>query len=75
MQKPVDEAEILRKNPKVDPNLVRRHRQLDEELQRLGVDTRPKYRLVPPLGDTVQRLFQQAPSPSPERQPARRRLR
>ena len=60
MQKPLDESQVLRTNPKVDPRLLKQQEQLNRELQRLGVDTRPKYRLLPPLGDTVQRVFHQA---------------
>ena len=42
-------AEVLRKNPKVDANLVKQFQKLESELQRLGVDTKPKYTIEHPL--------------------------
>ena len=48
--KPMEKAEILRRNPMVDPDLVARHEKLELELHRLGVDTKPKYNIDPPLG-------------------------
>ncbi len=49
MRKPFDETRILRTNPKVDPKLVREFAELERQLERLGVDIKPKYRLLPSL--------------------------
>ena len=50
MIKPMEKAEILRCNPMVDRVLVERYEKLELELHRLGVDTKPKYNIDPPLG-------------------------
>lgn len=55
--KPMKKAEILRRNPMVDPDLVARHEKLELELHRLGVDTKPKYNIDPPLGGPRLHLF------------------
>lgn len=57
MPKPMEKAEILRRNPMVDPVLVERYEKLELELHRLGVDTKPKYNLDPPLGGARLHLF------------------
>ena len=54
---PMEKAEILRRNPMVDPDLVARHEKLELELHRLGVDTKPKYNITPPLGGACLHLF------------------
>ena len=57
MIKPMAKAEILRRNPMVDPILVERYEKLELELHRLGVDTKPKYNITPPLGGDRLHLF------------------
>ena len=57
MPKPMEKAEILRRNPMVDPDLVERYEKLELELRRLGVDTKPKYTITPPLGGARLHLF------------------
>ena len=42
--------EVLRRNKGVDPDLVRRHQELENVLAELGVDTKPRFSLSPPLG-------------------------
>ena len=41
--------EIIRRNPKVDWELVAAHEKLEKELKRLGVDTKVRYTLGIPL--------------------------
>ncbi|MCD6216570.1 hypothetical protein J7L05_01780 [bacterium] len=41
------------KNPKTDKKVIKDFERLDAELAKLGVDTKPKYTLSPPLGDSV----------------------
>ena len=41
----------------VDPDLVERYEKLELELHRLGVDTKPKYTIAPPLGGARLHLF------------------
>lgn len=53
----MEKAEILRRNPMVDPDLVERYEKLELELHRLGVDTKPKYNITPPLGGARLHLF------------------
>ena len=55
--KPMEKAEILRRNSMVDPDLVARYEKLELELHRLGVDTKPKYNITPPLGGPRLHLF------------------
>ena len=55
--KPMKKAEILKTNPKIDPVLVERYETLDSELRRLGIDTKPKFNIEPPLGGDRLRLF------------------
>lgn len=57
ISKPMEKAEILKINPKVDPILVERYEKLNSELRRLGIDTKPKFNLEPPLGGDCLRLF------------------
>ncbi|MBM4038186.1 MAG: hypothetical protein FJ290_06685 [Planctomycetes bacterium] len=59
-EKPLDEATVLRGNPKVDPKVVRASEELEREVERLGGATQPSYRLRPPLGGILQPAFQSA---------------
>ena len=40
---------VLLKNKGVDKKLVKQYDALEKELQKLGVETKPKFRLTPPL--------------------------
>ena len=57
MPDPMEKAEILRRNPMVNSDLVERYEKLELELRRLGVDTKPKYNIDPPLGGDRLHLF------------------
>ena len=48
--RPMEKAEILKNNPKIDLTLVEQYEKLDLELRKLGVDTKPKFNIEPPLG-------------------------
>jgi hypothetical protein len=47
---PENEKDIMDRNPLVDRKIVRQFSSLEAELRKIGVDVRPKYRLLPPLG-------------------------
>ena len=47
---PMHLRDIMEKNSRVDKNLVRQYEKLAEELQRLGVEIKPKFGLSHPLG-------------------------
>jgi hypothetical protein len=51
------ENHLLETNPKVDRELIKRFAELEKQLRRLGVDTKPKYTLRPPLGDRPIQCF------------------
>jgi hypothetical protein len=40
---------VIQGNKLIDKNLVSKHEELEKELQRLGVEIRPKFTLSPPL--------------------------
>lgn len=46
-----EKKEIIHDNPMIDVSVVTEHERLDAELRQLGVDTRPKFNITPPLGD------------------------
>jgi hypothetical protein len=69
MQKPFDEAQVLKANSRVDLKLVRSFERLEQELRQLGVEVKPTYRLQPPLGGLLQPLFHDATSTRRERKP------
>ena len=46
--------ELLRTNPKIDLALIKKADELEAELKRLGVDTKPQYQLSPAF-DSVSR--------------------
>ncbi len=50
--------ELLERNPRISEKLVEKFDMLDRELQKFGVDTKPKYSLTPPLGNgSFQHIF------------------
>ena len=55
-----DPRDALRHNPRIDKNVVRKHQALEKKLQKLGVDTQPRYSLSPPLGTSSSRLHHRA---------------
>lgn len=63
-----DQETLLRTNAKVNRELVESHARLEEQLHRLGVDTKPRYTLSPPLGGDVPSLLHQSGSRPGSRQ-------
>ena len=51
-----DLQEALKRNPRIDKSIVQKYQELEKKLEKLGVDTRPRYSLKPPLGDSPLRL-------------------
>ena len=70
MEKPFDQAQLLKTNPRVDVRLVRQFEQLERQLERLGVDLRPSYSLQPPLGGSVGSLLSAANAVRQNRNPS-----
>lgn len=56
------QAEILARNPRVSASIVAKNEELERQLRTLGVDTRPHYRLSPPLGGSTSASLDQRPS-------------
>lgn len=48
--------EILGHNPAVSKSIVSKYHELEKELHKLGVDTKSRYTLSPPLGGAVSYL-------------------
>ena len=44
------DKQVIKKNPQISEKLVEKFEALDRELQKFGVDTKPKYSMTPPLG-------------------------
>lgn len=42
--------QLLEKNPRVDENLVREFRAYQDLMRQAGVDSKPEFRVAPPLG-------------------------
>jgi len=51
--KKLNKKEILEKNPQTDRKVVSDYERLAVKLKKLGIDTKPRYSLSPPLGDGV----------------------
>jgi len=47
---------VLKRNPQVSKSVVTQYRELAKKLKKLGVDTKPRYTLSPPLGGAVSNL-------------------
>lgn len=47
---------VLKRNTKVHAGTVAAHEQLERELKKLGVDTKPHFSIEPPLGSNLIRL-------------------
>lgn len=58
LSKPAYETrdELLKNNPKISKSAVEQYHKLEEQLKKLGVDTKPRYTLSPPLGGIVSNL-------------------
>jgi hypothetical protein len=53
----IDKTKIIEKNPKVDKALVKKHDRLESQLKKLGVETKPSFKIEPPLGGSRQHLY------------------
>ena len=42
--------QVFEKNPLIDLNTVNANEKLQQQLNKLGVEVRPEYRIEPPLG-------------------------
>ena len=49
-------GKLLESNPKVSKPVVAQWRELEKQLEKLGVDTKPRYTLSPPFGGNVSNL-------------------
>lgn len=49
----ISPKQLLRKNPNVSKSVVVQYSRLEKQLKNLGVDTKPRYTLSPPLGGNV----------------------
>lgn len=49
----VDEVEVLRKNPRLDPKEIAELDRYCAEISGAGIDIRPRYRIAPALGHVV----------------------
>lgn len=49
MEQELDLDEILRRNPGIDPRVVKEAQRLEAQLLRIGVEIKPEYRLEHPL--------------------------
>jgi hypothetical protein len=44
---------VVNKNPKIDRELVKNYMALERKLKDLGVDTKPKFNIEPPLSSKI----------------------
>ena len=51
-----DREEVLRRNSKIDVDVVAAHERLERELRKLGVEIKPSYNLEPPFGRRPTRI-------------------
>ncbi len=58
-----DSEELLKNNPQISKTVVEQYRDLVQKLEKLGVDTRPRYTLSPPLGEAVPRVSRKQAHP------------
>ena len=47
---PTSEEEVLARNDRIDREVVMAYRKLEGELKRIGIQSKPRYNLGPPLG-------------------------
>ncbi len=43
-------SQLYAKNPRIDLNTVNAYEKLERQLNKLGVEVKPEYRIEPPLG-------------------------
>ena len=48
--------EVVERNAKVNEATIAAHERLEQELEKLGVDTKPRFEIEPPLGSSRTRL-------------------
>ena len=48
--------EVVERNAKVNEATIAAHERLEQELKKLGVDTKPRFEIEPPLGSIRTRL-------------------
>jgi hypothetical protein len=48
--------EVVERNAKVNEVTIAAHERLERELKKLGVDTKPRFEIEPPLGSSRTRL-------------------
>jgi hypothetical protein len=60
----MNDDEILRLNPQIDPRRAEEYLRYVEELRKAGIDVAPKYRLSPALGHMPSGTLAQNPRPS-----------
>ena len=48
--------ELLKSNPKVSKPVVAQWRDLEKKLEKLGVETKPRYTLSPPFGGVTSKI-------------------
>ena len=49
MDRTINSEELLRNNPRVDSNVIKEAERLEAQLQRIGVEIKPQFRLMHPL--------------------------
>ncbi len=52
-----DKNKIKENNPKIDKSLIEKYESLENKLKNLGVDTKPKFSIEPPLGGNRLHLY------------------
>ena len=55
--KKINKELIVKKNSKIDKSLVKKFESLENQLRKLGVDTKPKFNIEHPLGGKRLHLY------------------
>lgn len=53
----VDQKNILKTNPQIDTKLVEKFHNLESQLNKIGIDIKPKFNIEPPLGGSNIHLY------------------
>lgn len=56
VRRPPPREEVVERNARVNEATVAAHERLEQELKKLGVDTKPRFEIEPPLGSSRTRL-------------------
>ena len=56
IRQPPWREEVVERNAKVNEATIAAHERLEQELKKLGVDTKPRFEIEPPLGSSRTRL-------------------